>query len=85
MIKKLFTEHCEDTASPQTYITHGLFAGKNSLILIYGGILGVIHAIFPFWFEFSTSTIVIKSFNKLVASGRHNDELIRENLEQHVK
>lgn len=79
-LHKLLTEHPGDTANPQSYWQHGRFAGWNSLILIYGGILGVIHAFLPFIFPFNTSTIVIKSFMKIAKSGRHTAELKREGV-----
>ena len=75
IIKKLFTQHSQDTVNPQTYWQHGLFAGTNSIILIYYGIQGVVHSVFPFWFPFTTSSAVIRSFKKLVDSKRHIDEL----------
>ena len=75
-----FTAHPKGTVNPQTYWEHGKFAFVNSLILVYAGIIGMIHAIFPFVFPFITSTIVIRSFKKLVASRRHQEELRKENL-----
>ncbi len=73
-----FTKHPNETENPQGYWKHGLFALVNSMILIYAGLIGVVHAVFPFVFQFTTSTIVIKSFNKLVNSRRHKAELQRE-------
>ena len=61
--------------SPQSYYAHCSFAVKNSLILIFGGILGIIHGLLPFLFPFHTSSIVIHSFRKLVDSKRHKHEL----------
>ena len=69
------TEHIRDTENPQTYWQHGKFAFKNSSIVAWAGILGMIHAVFPWWFKFHTSTTVIKSFKKLVDSRRHQAEL----------
>jgi len=74
-MKNIFTNHPNQTENPQTYFEHGFFAFKNSLILIYGGILGIIHAICPWWFPFRTSTIIIKIFKHLVDSRRHINEL----------
>lgn len=74
----IWTDHPADTENPQTYWQHGKFAIKNSLKLIWAGIAGVIHGIFPFWFKFYTSTMVIKSFKGLVESKRHKEELRRE-------
>jgi hypothetical protein len=77
-MKNPFTEHPQDTTSPQTYLEHGKFAFTHSVILVYAGILGIIHAIFPFLFPFKTSTIVIKAFKSLVDSKRHKEELKKE-------
>ena len=74
-MKNPFTAHPSETENPQSYWNHGIFAFWNSMILIYAGILGVIHAVFPWWFPFATSTILIKSFKKLVDSKRHKEEL----------
>jgi len=68
-------EHLNVPENPQSYIQHGTFAMVNSSILILAGILGVIHAIIPNLFPFTTSEIVVKSFKKLVDSKRHTPEL----------
>ena len=73
-----FTKHPQDTEQPQTYLEHGKFAFAKSFILVYAGIIGMIHAIFPFLFPFKTSTIVIKAFKSLVDSKRHKEELRKE-------
>ena len=73
-----FTKHPSETKNPQSYWKHGTFAFVNSLILIWAGIIGIIHSIFPFLFPFFTSTIVIRSFNKLVYSKLHIGEINRE-------
>lgn len=77
-MKNIFTDHPGQTENPQTYWQHGKFAIANSCKLIWAGIAGVIHGVFPWWFPFYTSTMVIKSFKKLVESKRHKDELKRE-------
>ena len=70
------TDHLRNNGeSSQTYWEHGRFAFKNSLVLVWGGLLGIIHAVFPWWFPFATSSIVITSFKKLIDSGRHRNEL----------
>ena len=78
-----FTKHPGETENPQGYWKHGIFAFINSLILIYAGLIGIVHAIFPFLFPFATSTIVIQSFKKLVASKRHKAELRREGMREY--
>ena len=82
-MKNPFTEHPQNTENPQTYIEHGYFAFKNSCLLVYAGIVGIIHAIFPFILPFTTSTIVIKAFKKLVKSRRHKKEL-KEHYDENI-
>lgn len=73
---KISKDHLNNSgASPQTYSEHAIFAIANSAILIVAGIKGVIHGVLPFLFPFSTSSTVIKSFKKLIDSGRHRQEL----------
>jgi len=62
-------------ASPQTYSEHAIFAIANSSVLLLAAIKGIIHGLLPFMFPFSTSSTVIKSFKKLIDSGRHRQEL----------
>lgn len=52
-MKNLFTKHPESIG--ETYWQHLLFASCLGLTLIVLGIIGVIHAIFPFLFEFTVS------------------------------
>ena len=61
--------------NPQSYYSHCMFSVKNSLILIFGGVLGVIHGVLPFLFPYHTSSILVHSFRKLVDSKRHKHEL----------
>ena len=78
-----FTDHPQQTRSPQTYVKHGMFAIINSFRLIVAGFAGVIHGFIPSVFPFYTSGVVIQSFQKLLKSGRHDNEvlsLFRENL-----
>ena len=74
----IWTDHPRATDNPQGYWAHAAFAGRNSLIIIFAGLVGLIHAAFPFLFPFFTSTVVIRSFKKLVDSRRHEPELRRE-------
>ena len=64
-----------DGNNPQSYFSHALFAVKNSAILILGGLIGIVHGVFPFILPFYTSTTLIKSFKKLIDSNRHKKEL----------
>ncbi len=77
-MKNPFTKHPSETVNPQSYFEHGKFAFMNSGIIFLAGLAGMIHAIFPFLFTFTTSTIVIKSFKKLIDSGRHKKELNKQ-------
>lgn len=86
----IFTKHPNDTENPQSYWEHAVFGMTNSIKLILAGIVGIIHAIFPFWFAFYTSSRVIKSCKKLIDSRRHKGELrdiMPEGylLEEHLK
>lgn len=67
------TSHIRDTRKPQTYLEHGRFAMKYSVLLIGAGIIGVIHAVFPWWFKFYTAEQVVKAFVGVNNSGRHDD------------
>jgi hypothetical protein len=77
-VRGWFVDHPAETENPQTYWQHGAFAAWNSIKLIWAGLAGVAHAIFPPAFPFYTSTKVIQSFGKLVKSKRHKNELLRE-------
>ena len=96
MIKRIqeyfynLTSHVRETENPQTYLQHGKFAFINSSLLIWAGLLGVLHAICPWWFQFHASETVVNSFRKLCDSRRHKDELNRLMpegyvLEKHLK
>ena len=75
-VLKYFTDHPKQTRSPQSYCKHGGFAIYNSSMLIIAGFAGIIHGIFPFFFPFYTSGIVVRSFQKLLKSGRHDNEIL---------
>ena len=68
-----FTEHPRSTNAGQGYWAHGRFAARHSLILIWAGLVGLIHAAFPWWFPFYTANTVIGVFATLKSSGRHDD------------
>ena len=72
----IFTEHPNQTKNPQSYCKHGLFAIINSFHLIVGGFAGIIHGLCPKLFPFYTSSLVIKSFKKVIDSERHNNEIL---------
>ena len=74
-MKNIFTEHPNSTENSQGYWVHLRFAFTNSMVLLWYCLLGVVHAFFPFWFKFSTSSAIIRSFKKLVESKRHLPEL----------
>ena len=69
------TDHIRDTARPQTYLAHGRFAIFYSVRLIVAGIIGIIHAVCPWWFRFYTAQQIVKSCVGLSQSGRHDDLL----------
>ena len=75
-ILKHFTNHPHQTKKPQSYCKHATFAIYNSFHLIFAGFIGIIHGVFPFCFPFYTSSIIIHSFQKLLESERHNNEVL---------
>ena len=75
MFNALFLDHPHSTKNPQGYFKHGLFSVANSLLLMFYCVLGVLHGLVPALFPFSTSSAIIRSFCKLVASERHQKEL----------
>ena len=75
MFHALFLDHPHSTKNPQGYFKHGLFSVANSIALMFYCVLGVVHGLLPALFPFSTSSAIIRSFCKLVASDRHEEEL----------
>lgn len=69
------TDHIRDTENPQTYWQHFRVAFFNSGKLLWASIQGIIHAFFPWWFPFETSTQVIKSMKILIDTRRHKAEI----------
>jgi len=74
----IWTDHPNSTENPQGYWAHWNVAFFGSFGLIWAGLIGVIHAFFPFVFPFYTTTRVIRSFRGVVGSNRHGPELKRE-------
>lgn len=68
------TDHIKDTENPQTYKQHFDVAFYNSAKLLWSGIQGMIHAIFPWIWPFKTSTQIIKSVKILIDTSRHKAE-----------
>ena len=54
-LKKLFTEHPQDVG--ESYLMHAAWAIIFSLHLLFAGVVCFIHAIFPFLFENTASSI----------------------------
>ena len=75
LIWQIFCEHPNSTNHPQGYWEHGFFSVINSIKGIWYMILGIVHGIFPLLCPFATSSFIIRSFCKLVLSGRHIGEL----------
>lgn len=75
------TNHIRDTDKPQTYFEHGKFAAFYSARLIVAGVIGIIHAIFPWWFKFYTAEQIIKTYVEVKASGRHDDLIVKYGLD----
>lgn len=54
-IKKLFTDHPRDMG--KSYLAHGFWAILFSVYLLFAGIACFVHAIFPFLFTHTASSI----------------------------
>jgi len=67
----LFTKH--PTSVGETYFEHMITASIFSLIFLYAGAISLIHAIFPFLFTKTGSSVIIKLHNKMV-DNRSNKE-----------
>ena len=74
-IYRIFIEHPRSTDNPQSYWAHGVFSVVNSTRGLWYMLVGIIHGLIPYFFPFSTSSFIIRSFKKLVESRRHRDEL----------
>ena len=74
----LFLAHPHATPRPQSYRAHFRVAFGTSMRLMLAGLVGVLHAIVPAFAPFYTSTRVIRVYNELHMSGRHDDEIKRE-------
>ncbi len=61
-ISRLFTEH--PASVNETYFEHMAFAGKFSFKLFAAAFAALIHAILPFLFDKTASTIVAKLYAK---------------------
>ena len=72
------SEHLSGTRRPATYRSHFANAAGGSVRLLVAGLAGLCHAVLPSVFPFFTSTEVIRLFRELVASGRHDNELLHE-------
>jgi hypothetical protein len=62
-ILKLFTEHPEDVG--ETYLEHMLNALRFALVLLCLTLAGIVHSIFPFFFE-KTVSGGIKDLNRIL-------------------
>ena len=72
---KIFLEHPNSTDNPQGYWSHALFSIKNSFKGLWYMDAGILHGLIPYFFPFSTSSYLIRSFKTLVKSERHKEEL----------
>ncbi len=72
-----FVEHPRSTDAGQGYWAHAAFAATNSLTLVWAGLAGLVHAVFPWWFPFYAAETVIRMFDTMQRSGRHGDSIAR--------
>ena len=71
-LMRFLTDHIRDTDIPQSYLQHGWFAFQNSIWMIVAGVIGIIHAVFPWWFRFYTAEKIVKLYVSVSISGRHD-------------
>ncbi|ABS13981.1 MULTISPECIES: DUF6356 family protein [Brucella/Ochrobactrum group] len=67
-ITRLFTEHPQSV--DETYFEHMAFAGRFSFKLFCAAFAALIHAILPFLFEKTASTIVRQLYERTHNRGR---------------
>ncbi len=73
-MKNPFTAHPGATNNPEGYWAHFRRAFGNGFVLLWGGFVAIIHAIFPWMFEFTTSEIITRLYwTTIHTSGRHTD------------
>jgi hypothetical protein len=73
-MKNPFTAHPGATDNPEGYWAHFRRAFGNGFVLLWGGFVAIIHAIFPWMFEFTTSEIITRLYwTTIHPSGRHAD------------
>jgi hypothetical protein len=73
-MKNPFTAHPGETDNPEGYWSHFHRAFGNGVVLIWAGITAIIHALFPWLYEFYTSETIIRLYwTTLHTSGRHPD------------
>lgn len=66
-ITRMFTEH--PSSVNETYFQHMAFAGKFSIKLFAAAFAALIHAILPFLFDKTASTIVSRLYGKIHKRG----------------
>lgn len=67
-VTRLFTSHPE--AAGETYLQHMAFAGKFSFRLFIAAFAALVHAILPFLFEKTASTIVRELYERTHNRGK---------------
>ncbi len=78
-------KHLKDSPNPQGYWEHGWFAIWHSLQMIFYALLGIVHGICPVLFPFATSSALIRFYDKLVKSRRHDDEILEIQGREYIR
>jgi len=68
MITRMFLDHPRSV--DETYAEHAVFATKFSLTLFAAAVAALVHAIFPWMFEKTASTIVANLYERTRNRGR---------------
>lgn len=73
------TKHTRDTDAPQNYWQHGKVAITKSAVLIWFGLVGIVHGVLPEIkaLQFYTSSGILRAAKFLIDSRRHDPEIER--------
>jgi hypothetical protein len=73
-----FTAHPHSVG--ETYLEHGLFAGRYGVKMALGGIAAVLHGIFPFLFQ-TTASRITRELNAALDASRARSKSSAESIQ----
>jgi hypothetical protein len=71
-----FTKHPNATDTPEGYWVHFHRAYGNGWILVRAGLASMVHAVFPWWFQFYTAETLVKMYWANLHNSRRHKDLI---------